>query len=499
MGPGTAIAIYRAVLATLLLVHSVTLPGAVSGVTLATQVGHPFDSAAISKDVHTLWGLGRFHDIRVETVERPEGTDVTFVATPEPRYPLHEIRVSPNPFGIQLSVPPDSQLTNDNARDLATTAQRQLLERGYYKAKVNWQFLPTSRSRYDLVISVTPGTNPKVRAHGDTSLHPPKVFAASAIDTYAARLTSHYIASGYYDATVTVTQEIRDKEAHVNFAVNRGTYYHPIDTKTICGCLFQQRREAEKRGIVDFSASMDQSGVPAVQLGKPYRVGRITFYGYKHYSDTTIRRNLLIDEGAPLDAMLLRRSLARLNRAGMFEVIDERQVQIKDTIHPGVADIDIHLKERKRGSWNFSGPLPLSASIMARLPSWGQQVVELSSYAVSFNLLAYSSLLKLTTARRFLPILSLERPFTPGAGFLSGFAYSPQIPWRLQAGNYVFTQFERRVQPLLAGERGPDITVSFQRPAGEAALICESPKPRFSTARTVVGVGLELLRSFTSF
>ena len=164
-----------------------------------------------------------------------------------------------------------------------------------------------------------------------------------------------------------------------------------------------------------------------------------------------------------------------------------------------MADIDIHLNERKHGSWNFSGPLPLSATISVRLPAWGQQVLELSSYAVSFNLLAYSSILKLTTARRFLPILSLERPFTPGAGFLSGFAYSPQIPWKLQAANYVFTQFERRIQPVLAGQRGPDITVSFQRPAGEAALICESPKPRFSTARMVVGVGLELLRSFASF
>jgi hypothetical protein len=496
---GTAIAIYRAVLATLLLVHSVTLPGAVSGVNLATQVGHPFDSATISKDVRTLWSLGRFHDIRVEAVDRPEGTDVTFVATPEPQYALHEIRLTPNPFGIQLSVPQDSMLTDDNARDLAHTAERQLLERGYWKAKVGWQFLPTSHSRYDLVLSVTPGTSPKVRAHGDTSLHPPKVFSASAIDTYAARLTSHYIATGYYDATVTVTQEIRNKEAHVNFAVTRGPFHSPIDTKTLCGCLFRQRREAERRGIVDFSASLDESGAPVVQLGKPYTVGRINFYGHKHYSDTTIRRNLLLDEGAPLDSMLLRRSLARLNRAGMFEEIDEHQVQIKDTVRPGVADIDIHLKERKRGSWNFSGPLPLTASIGARLPAWGQHLVELSSYAVSFNLLAYSSLLKLTTARRFMPILSLERPFTPGAGWLSGFAYSPQIPMRLQAGNYVFTQFERRIQPLLAGERGPDITVSFQRSTGEAALICESPKPRFATARTAVGISLELLRSFATF
>jgi hypothetical protein len=475
------------------------MPGAVSGVSFATQVGQPFDNATISKDVKTLWDLGRFSDIRVETVDGPEGTDVIFHATPEPQYSVREIQLRPNPFGIQLIPPADSMLTRTKARELAHTAEQQLIDRGYPKAKVEWSFVPVSNSRYDLVLNATPGVAPKVRASGDLTLKSPKVFSAAAIDNHAALLTSHYIAQGYYDTKVTVTQEVQNKEAKVHFDVVRGNMYTPLDMKTICGCLFKQRREAEKQGIVDFSATMDESGVPKVLLGKPYTVGRINFYGYKHYSDSTIRRNFLLDEGAPLDSMLLRRSLDRLNRAGLFETIDERQVQIKDTLRPGVADINIRLVERKHGAWNFSGPVPLSASISMRLPAWGRHVLDLSTYAVSFNMLAYSSILKLTASKRFMPILSLERPFMPGAGWLSGFAFSPQIPPQLTIANYLFTQLDRRVQPLLAGTRGPDITIGFQRPAGEASLICEAPKPRFHIVRMSTGIALQVVRSFTAF
>ena len=80
---------------------------------------------------------------------------------------------------------------------------------------------PPRTSRYDLVLSVTPGEAPKVRASGDTSLHPPKVYSTAAIDNYAARLTSHYIALGYYDAKVNVTQEVRGKDAMVQFRRGR--------------------------------------------------------------------------------------------------------------------------------------------------------------------------------------------------------------------------------------------------------------------------------------
>jgi hypothetical protein len=118
---------------------------------------------------------------------------------------------------------------------------------------------------------------------------------------------------------------------------------------------------------------------------------------------------------------------------------------------------------------------------------------------VSFNLLAFSTILKLTTARRFLPILSLERSFMPGAGLLSGFSYSPQIPWKYSAMNYAFTQFEQRMTPRLAGIRGPDIVVAFPRPGGEAALLCEAPQPRYHAIRTGATIGLHLVRTLASF
>ena len=256
----------------------------------------------------------------------------------------------------------------------------------------------------------------------------PKYSPPAALDNHAARLTSRYIAQGYYDAKVTVTQEVQEKEAKVHFDVVRGDFHKPLDMKTICGCLFKQRRDAEKQGIVDFSATMDESGVPKVLLGKPYTVGRINFSGYKHYSDSTIRRNMVLDEGAPLDSMQLRKSLDRLNRSGMFEAIDERQVQIKDTLRPGVADINIRLIERKHGAWNFSGPVPLSASISMRLPAWGQaraRPLHLRRLLQHAGLLLHSEAHR---GERFVPILSLERPFMPGSGWLSGFALSPQIP-----------------------------------------------------------------------
>jgi hypothetical protein len=111
--------------------------------------------------------------------------------------------------------------------------------------------------------------------------------------------------------------------------------------------------------------------------------------------------------------MLLRRSVARLNAAGLFDPIDEHGVHILTDARTGIADIVIQLREAKHGRWNFSGPLPLSASIGMRLPAWGRGVLELSTYSVSFNLLAYSTILKLTTARRFFPVLSRSAVSSP--------------------------------------------------------------------------------------
>ena len=49
-------------------VKSVKIIGTNLAVNFATQEGQPYDARAIDKDVHQLWGAGRFSDIHVETI-----------------------------------------------------------------------------------------------------------------------------------------------------------------------------------------------------------------------------------------------------------------------------------------------------------------------------------------------------------------------------------------------------------------------------------------------
>ena len=279
----------------------------------------------------------------------------------------------------------------------------------------------------------------------------------------------------------------------VNFDVVRGRFSPPLDMKTICGCLFHQRRDAEKQGIVDFSATMDESGVPKVLLGKPYTVGRINFFGYKRYSDSTIRRNMVLDEGAPLDSEQLRNSLEPSQ--SLRHVRNHRRAPGADQGHasprsgrhqhpPGRTQARRMELLRPGAAHRFHQHAPARRG--------ESDVFELSSYAVSFNMLAYSSLLKLTAAKRFLPILALERPFTPGAGWLSGFALLAANS-RQADGGKLSVHAIRPAHTAAAGRNSAvRISGDFKRPAGgEATLICESPKPRFYIPRMVLGIGLQ--------
>jgi hypothetical protein len=118
---------------------------------------------------------------------------------------------------------------------------------------------------------------------------------------------------------------------------------------------------------------------------------------------------------------------------------------------------------------------------------------------LSFNALAYSTILKLAANRRFLPVLSIERPFTPGGGWLSGFAFAPQMGPQWMALHYAGAQLEGRLGPWLAGTRMPDLTVTMSRPSGDTAgILCEAPKPRLRLLRMGAGAALGLTRTLTN-
>ena len=101
----------------------------------------------------------------------------------------------------------------------------------------------------------------------------------------------------------------------------------------------------------------------------------------------------------------------------------------------------------------------------------------------------------LNAPKRFTPILMLQRPFTPGLGWLSGLVFVPQMGWQYTAIGYGTTQIQQRLQPLMAGNRGlvPDLNVTVARPGGDAVMVCEPPKPGMGPLRAVGTISLHLL------
>ena len=407
------------------LVRNVSVSGTQMDVKLATQVGRPYDAAAVSKDIRTLWEIGRFSDVRAEAEQHDDGVDVIFHVVREPRYGLRDIRFEPQTFGLQVTIPPGPLLTRAEAAKVAADARNQLTERGYPQAKVEWRLSSAPHGLYDLILDLDPGKPGKRKKK-----EPPLPAAPAAI----------------------------------------------------CSCLFEERREAERKGILDFNASIDENGVAKVDRGRPYIMRRLTFYGHHHYSDALIRSHFLLDEGAPLDLFLLRQSVVRLNQAALFETLDERQVHIATDERTGMADVTVNLTERKRRAWNLSGPVPIAASISGKV---------ISTYGLSFHLLAFSTILKMATNKSLLPVFSVDRAFTPGEGWKSGLAFAPQLGWRGTAFGYASTQLTQRLLPLLAGTRAPDLSVA----SGEKTLLCRYPKPRFYLVRTGAGMALRFAGS----
>ena len=242
-----------------------------------------------------------------------------------------------------------------------------------------------------------------------------------------ALLRSFYMSRGYFDATVKADDvAIEHKAAHVKIQVESGQLYHvrtwqvsgngvpttvvhPLNglmrSQNYCSTLYVARRQAEHEGILDFTANMqvqptaestpeapEADLATTIERGSPYHVGRIEFNGNHHFSEAAVRSNFLLDEGDLLDEHVLRKSMARLNEANMFQPINEHSTILHTDPNTHIADIDIRLIERKRGAWNLSGPVgpasvagPLEASIHTRLPAWGRGLLEASTYTVSLS------------------------------------------------------------------------------------------------------------------
>ena len=273
----------------------------------------------------------------------------------------------------------------------------------------------------------------------------------------------------------------------------------PQSSRLVCASLLDAQRIAESQGRIDFSVVLDVTGdsepnnvTADVQMGSAYTVGRIQFTGHRDVDDSTLRRAFTLRERDLFNLGELRRSLARLNDIGLAEPVTLADIVV--TRHDAAtADITIPLRKRGRRWWSLSGPIvpglgSYQASISSRLPAWGRGALDASTYLVTFNVLALarSSLgLWRILAKEPPAVVLLERPYLPGQGWLSGFAWSPSLSLRTTAAHYGRTQLGHGVLALLQDQPRDTLAVPIVgsgRRAGEFVL-CEPARSRWRWLR----------------
>jgi outer membrane protein insertion porin family len=548
-------------------VQSVSVRGGNVNVNLATQVGQEYDTAVIDKDIKTLWATGRFSDIRVQREEQTDGVGVIFEVTESKTHPLHEMRIEPSTFGVQMKIPEGTPMDRERAYAVARKTREELRSNGFQNAEVDFKLTPYLDKQVNLTLTVDPGQRIRVKQldfTGDVGLDPKDLhralqalkvrrltppipgiwsgwrlfpaYSPEAVQTDLGRIQSLYLSKGYLDVGLHLDDiKVNHGDANITIRVESGLHYR-VDNTTIdgvaakvsspgdlCPLLFQQRREAEQKGIMDFNVSLDartvqpeENAVPAIDLaaaierGPEYHIGRIDFLGLEHYSDAVVRSNMLLSETDLLDEKLMRKSLGRINQTGFFEPLTERDVHVLTNENTGTANVTITLHERKGGSWRLSGPVgpasvggPLEAAIKSRLPTWGSGLFEMATYSVNLSLYAFLPAaipaLSFLPKGTILPVLSLQRPFIPGNSFTSGLFIAPQLGIKAMGALYATTQIQQRLMPKLQGDRGliPELGVNVITHKGEAMMFCEPPPQKMMVLRTGAMFALRFLGVLT--
>ncbi len=381
-------------------------------------------------------------------------------------------------------------------------------------------------------------------------------FSHQRLEADLQRLRSWYLARGFFDATVALgSVELRENKATVTVQVDAGPRYRvrsvgvagpassepepqvdgAFPARDLCASLLKAKRESEKAGELDFATRLEvaeTSEPPWAHLSAPREEGeaawvaltarveaspafvvrRIEFRGHHSVSESTLRRALALHEGDLFDLGRLRARLAQLSQFSLLEPPGEDAVSVERDPERQTVDLTLQVQERPRGRWTLSGPLgptnvagPLHYSIGARLPAWGRGPLELSTYVASFHLLAFSlpalEAFSLSPRTLWLPLVGVERPYTPGQEWQSGFFIAPQLGWRGTATSYLTTQARRAVtdalEPDVENARTLAVPVvrvsesSEPKPAG--LLLCEAQPPRLVWLRTAALVTMNVV------
>jgi outer membrane protein insertion porin family len=392
---------------------------------VATKPGQPLDRSQLRSDLHAIWKLGMFSDVRAvtdggvlafEVVERPAIRKILVAGN-------HEIALDKINEVIELK---RNAVTDEVAIHKSRDKIADLyLEQGFMFATVDSALLPVGSGEVDVQFTIDEHAKVKVsdiaftgnraiasgelRKHMSTS--PPGalsfitgsgVFRRDELEHDLAVLTGYYLDHGYVTVKIappTLQLSPDRKRVLVTVAIEEGPRfdYGAIDVKgDLIGTPAQHLALIHSRPGATFARSMVESDRKALEVhyqdlgfanasvvprphfdlahhriaidyevvrGKRVYVERIDIRGNTKTRDKVIRRELRIAEGELFSATNLEISRQRVTALGYFEgvAISTRRGSADDRI-----EVEVEVRERSTGTFQLGAGYSSTESFLVQ-------------------------------------------------------------------------------------------------------------------------------------
>jgi outer membrane protein insertion porin family len=381
---------------------------------IKTKEGDIFSEKTLQEDLKSVYKMGYFSDVRVETSTTPQGKEVTF-------------QVVENQTVRKVKITGNRQLDEEKLREAVTTRSGSILNvsrlkgdvqqienlykgKGYHHAVVTFEIEPVEEDRADITFTVSEGEKVLIKtitfegnqAYDSKTLRDlmktkEKGFLSwftsagdlddEVLDQDISKITAYYYNHGYIAAKVAepeVTYE--DKWIYITIKIDEGSQYK-VGTVDIEGDLILPKDELLKKikmpteevynrevirediltlqdiysdsgyAYAEVSPRIDQDAekltaniVYLINKGPVVYFEKIIIAGNTKTRDKVIRRELKVYEQEPFSGQLLKRGTRNLHRLDFFE-------DIKVNTTKGSAEdkmvLKIDVTEKPTGAFSF--------------------------------------------------------------------------------------------------------------------------------------------------
>ncbi|MEO6924380.1 MAG: POTRA domain-containing protein, partial [Bryocella sp.] len=320
---------------------------------LFSRPGDPYDPATVERDFNSLWNTGYFDDLRIERIDEPTCVQLIVYVKEKPtiraiRYTglnaITESDVLERFKKEKVSLSVESQYNPTNIKRAETVLKQMLGEHGHQFATVRAEIKTIPPAAVELTFNVKEGPTVKVGKIVFTGNHSvsSRDLRASMVNSKPIGIPHSIILENIFPRTFDASKLDEDAERVRQAYRNRG-YFTALTGEP-------QTNVRNAGGINPFTLHPSKGKrvdilIP-IEEGERYRLGSITFSGYKQLNNVkAFRAQFAIKDGDWFNATLFGKGLEALRKAygsqGFINMVGTPEPKVDKANHTVSLNIDI--------------------------------------------------------------------------------------------------------------------------------------------------------------